>query len=114
MFLESSNSSRYIQNLFKEEPCLDWVNEKNQNLNNKGDCVFMWMGVYVVCVFMCMCVYAFFIDGHTVESTELKFGMENPIYPGEPHRGGYGKHFVQVPLPTQKAGLRYIAQTTPN
>ena len=43
---------------------------------------------------MCLGVYAFFIDGHTVGPTELKFGMENTIYPGEPHRGGSLKHFV--------------------
>ena len=38
------------------------------NLYNKGDC-------------LCACVFS--IGGHTVGPTELKFGMEDHIYPRE-------------------------------
>ena len=32
---------------------------------------------------MCVCVCVLSIDGHTVGPTELKFGMEDHIYPWE-------------------------------
>ena len=43
-----------------------------KHLYNKGDCV---------CVCVCVCVLS--IGGHTVGPTELKFRMEDHIYPWE-------------------------------
>ena len=37
--------------------------------------------IYIIKVAVCVCVFS--IGGHLVGPTELKFGMEDHIYPGE-------------------------------
>ena len=42
-----------------------------------------YIKIYIIKVTVCVCACVFSIGGHTVGPTELKFGMEDHIYPRE-------------------------------